>query len=67
VITNAMAVIHLLNSVVDVYLFFMDKIDDLELAGRIKERKQARTRFIAAETERIKLEVLRDLERNSKP
>jgi hypothetical protein len=67
VITNAMAVIHLLNSVVDVYLFFMDKIDDLELANRIKERKQARTRFIAAETERIKLEILRDLERNSRP
>lgn len=66
-ITNAMAVVHLLNSLVDVYLWLDDKIDDLELNKRIKARKAARTKYIATETQRIKLEILRELDRNDPP
>lgn len=64
-ITNAMAVVHLLNTVVDVYLWFQDKIDDIELNNRIKERKKARANYIATENQRIRLEILRELDRNS--
>lgn len=64
-ITNAIAVVHLLQSLVDVYLWLDDKIDDLELNKRIKERKAARTKYIATENQRIRLEILRDLDRNN--
>lgn len=64
-ITNAIAVVHLLQSLVDVYLWLDDKIDDMELNKRIKERKAARTKYIATENQRIRLEILRDLDRNN--
>lgn len=64
-LTNAMAVVHLLNSLVDVYLWLADEIDDAVLMSRIKARKAARTKYILAETQRIKLEILRDLDRNN--
>ncbi len=66
--TNAMAVVHLLNTLVDVYLWLNDEIDDAKLMGRIKARKSARLQYIATEKQRIRLEILRELDRNnSKP
>ncbi|GEM_PF-6517146 len=62
--TNAMAVVHLLNTVVDVYLWFQDKIADNELHKRIAERKKLRAKYIVEENQRIRLEILRDLGRN---
>lgn len=59
-----MAVIHLLNTVVDVYLYFQDKIRDDELTDRIRARKDARAKYIATENQRIRLEILRELDRN---
>ena len=64
-ITNAMSVIHLLQTVVDVYLYFQDKIRDDELTDRIRARKDARNKYIATENQRIRLEILRELDRNS--
>jgi hypothetical protein len=64
-ITNAVAIIHLLNTVVDVYLYFQDKIRDDELTDRIRARKDARAKYIASETQRIRLEILRELDRNN--
>lgn len=62
--TNAMAVVHLLNTMVDVYLWLQDKIDDAELMARITARKKARATYIATENQRIRLEILRELDRN---
>lgn len=62
-----MAVVHLLQSLVDVYLWLDDKIDDLELQKRIKARKSARVKYITTEKQRIRLEILRDLDRNDPP
>lgn len=63
-ITNAMAVVHLLQSLVDVYLWLNDEIADHQLMERIKARKAARTQYIATEKQRIRLEILRELDRN---
>jgi len=64
-ITNAMAVIHLLNTVVDVYLWFQDKIADGELHKRISERKKLRAKYIVEENQRIRLEILHSLGSNN--
>lgn len=65
-IANAMAVVHLLQTVVDVYLWLDDKIQDIELHRRISERKKSRIKYITEEKLKVRLEILRDLERNSK-
>lgn len=65
-IANAMAVVHLLQTVVDVYLWLDDKIQDIELQKRISERKKSRIKYITEEKLKVRLEILRDLERNSK-
>jgi hypothetical protein len=65
-IANAMAVVHLLNTVVDVYLWLDDKIQDVELHRRISERKKSRIKYITEEKLKVRLEILRDLERNPK-
>lgn len=65
-IANAMAVVHLLQTVVDVYLWLDDKIQDIELQRRISERKKSRIKYITEEKLKVRLEILRDLERNSK-
>ena len=61
---NIMAIVHLLNTVADVYLWFIDKIKDEELNNRIKERKKLRNKYIIEENQRMRLEILRDLGRN---
>ena len=66
-ISNVMAVIQFLNLCADVFYWIDDKIDDLEFKRRCDQRKKARKDFIKTENERIKLEILRDIERNSKP
>lgn len=63
--TNATAVIHLLMTVVDVYTWLNDEIADHELKRRIDARKKARSQYIATEKQRIKLEILRELDRNN--
>lgn len=63
-ITNAMAIIHLLNTMVDVYLWLNDEIADHQLMERIQARKIARTKYIATEKQRVRLEILRELDRN---
>lgn len=63
--TNAMAVVHLLSTMVDVYLWLQDEIADHELMERIKARKAARSKYIATENQRIRLEILRELDRNN--
>lgn len=63
--TNAMAVVHLLNTMVDVYMWLQDEISDLELKKRIDARKQARKKYIATENQRVRLEILRELDRNN--
>lgn len=60
-----MAVVHLLNTMVDVYLWLQDEINDLELKKRIDARKVARKKYIATESQRIRLEILRELDRNN--
>ncbi len=65
-IANAMAVVHLLQTVVDVYLWLDDKIQDIELQRRISERKKSRIKYITEEKLKVRLEILRDLERNSR-
>lgn len=62
-----MAIIHLLGTLVDVYLWLDDKISDVVLFQRIKARKAARVKYIASETQRVRLEILRDLDRNNPP
>ena len=64
---NAMAVIQFINLCADVFYWLDDKIDDLEFKRRCDQRKQARKKFITSENERIRLEILRDIQRNSKP
>jgi hypothetical protein len=65
---NVMAIVHLLNTVADVYLWFIDKIKDDELHKRITERKKLRAKYIVEENQRIRLEILRSLGRdNPKP
>lgn len=66
-ISNVMAVIQFVNLCADVFYWIDDKIDDIEFKRRCDQRKAARKKFIASENERIKLEILRDIERNSKP
>lgn len=63
--TNAMAVVHLLNTMVDVYLWLQDEIQDAELMKRISARKKARATYIATENQRVRLEILRELDRNN--
>lgn len=63
--TNAMAVVHLLNTMVDVYTWLQDEIDDATLMKRISARKKARATYIATENQRIRLEILRELDRNN--
>lgn len=64
-ITNAMTIIHLLQSLVDVYLWLDDQIQDLELMNRIKARKAARIKYIIEEKQKIRLEILRELDSNN--
>lgn len=64
-ITNTMAVVHLLQTVVDVYLWMNDQIADLELKRRIDARKAARKKYIATESQRIRLEIIRELDKNN--
>lgn len=66
-ISNVMAVIQFLNLCADVFYWMDDKINFEEFKRRCEDRKAARNKFIATENERIKLEILRDIERNSKP
>jgi protease II len=63
--TNAMAVVHLLQTVVDVYLWLQDEIADHQLMERIQARKKARAKYIATEKQRIRLEILREMDRNN--
>lgn len=63
--TNTMAVVHLLNSLVDVYLWLADEIADAELMTRIKARKQARLKYITTEKLKIRLEIIRELDKNN--
>jgi hypothetical protein len=63
--TNAMAVVHLLQTMVDVYLWLNDEIADHELKKRIDARKSARKKYIATENQRVRLEILRELDRNN--
>jgi hypothetical protein len=62
-----MAVIQFLNLCADVWYWIDDKIDDAEFKRRCDERKTKRKEFIKNENEKIRLEILRDIERNSKP
>lgn len=64
-ISNAMAVVHLLNTMVDIYLWLQDEIADHVLMERIKARKAARAKYIATENQRVRLEILRELDRNN--
>lgn len=63
--TNAMAVVHLLQTMVDVYLWMQDEIADHELKKRIDARKAARKQYIATENQRVRLEILREMDRNN--
>lgn len=62
--SNFMAIIEFLNLCSDVYLWLDDKITDLQFKERSNARKEKRKIFISSEKEILRLEVLRDLERN---
>lgn len=66
-ISNVMAVIQFVNLCADVFYWIDDKIDDIEFKRRCDKRKEARKTYIKSENQRIRLEILRDIERNSKP
>jgi len=62
--SNFMAIVEFLSLCSDVYLWLDDKITDIQFKERSNARKEKRKIFISTEKEKIKLEVLRDLERN---
>ena len=62
--SNFMAIIEFLNLCSDVYLWLDDQISDYQFKERSNARKEKRKIFISTEKQKLKLEVLRDLERN---
>jgi len=59
-----MAVVEFLNLCADVYMWLDEKITDTQFKDRCNARKEKRKIFITTEKERLKLEVLRDIQRN---
>ena len=62
--SNFKAIIEFLNLCSDVYLWLDDQISDYQFKERSNARKEKRKIFISTEKQKLKLEVLRDLERN---